>query len=112
MSKVNLREHPFDLSDNQVEWVKTTIEGMSIEEKIGQLFFPMGFSTKEKDIEEMITKYHVGGMMYRTGKAKKVLKAHRFIQNTSKIPLFLAANLEAGGNGIINEGTFFVQIWK
>ena len=107
MSRVILKEFPFNLSDKQVNWVKTTIKGMTIEEKIGQLFFPMGFTTKEKDIKEMITKYHVGGMMYRTGKAKKVLKAHRFIQETAKIPLFLAANLEAGGNGIIEEGTLF-----
>lgn len=109
MKKVDLSKHPFNLDAIQLKWVETTISEMTVDEKIGQLFFPMGFSAKQKDLEEIINKYHVGGMMYRTSSIKKVQKAHRFIQQTSKIPLFLAANLEAGGNGIIDEGTNFGQ---
>jgi len=107
LSKVILSEHPFNLDKSQIEWVNKTIAGMTIEEKIGQLFFPVGFTTKQKELKKMIDKCHIGGMMYRSAKIKKVLKAHRFLQQSSKIPLFLAANLEAGGDGIIEEGTTF-----
>ncbi len=105
MSKVNLKAHPFHLSDSDVDWVLETISGMTIEEKIGQLFFPMGFTSKESKLKEIVSKYKIGGMMYRPSKFKKVVSSHRVLQTESKIPLFLAANLEAGGNGIIEEGT-------
>ena len=35
---VNLREKPYYLNDEQIQWVEDTIAGMTIEEKIGQLF--------------------------------------------------------------------------
>lgn len=105
--KVNLKINPFYLNEEQIKWVESTIKSMTIEEKIGQLFFPIGFTTKEKELKDTIVKFHPGGMMYRTNKAKKVMSAHRVLQKNSKIPMFLAANLEAGGNGIIEEGTYF-----
>ena len=33
-----IRKFPFSLSEEQAQWVKNTIEGMSLDEKIGQLF--------------------------------------------------------------------------
>ncbi len=104
---VELGKHPFNLNRDQIKWVKETINKMTIEEKIGQLFFPVGFTTKEKELKDTVKKFHPGGMMYRTGKAKKVVSAHRVLQENSKVPMFLAANLEAGGTGIIEEGTYF-----
>ena len=38
---VNLREKPYYLNDEQIQWVEDTIAGMTIEEKIGQLFVNM-----------------------------------------------------------------------
>ena len=54
MSKVNLKKFPFNLNDSQVKWVEDTIKRMTIEEKIGQLFFPMGFTTKSKELIEIV----------------------------------------------------------
>jgi beta-N-acetylhexosaminidase len=107
MKKEILQTKPFNLNDEQLQWVEQTLQSMSLEEKIGQLFFPIGFTTKEKELQDTIVKFHPGGMMYRTNKAQKVIRAHRVLQSNSKIPMFLAANLEAGGNGIIDEGTYF-----
>lgn len=38
VTKVDLKEKPYNLSDSDINWVKETISSMSIEEKIGQLF--------------------------------------------------------------------------
>ena len=35
---VDLRAKPFYLNDEQIRWVEETIAGMTLEEKIGQLF--------------------------------------------------------------------------
>ena len=42
--KVDLKAKPYYLSDEDIKWVEDTIAGMSLEEKIGQLFFNMGSS--------------------------------------------------------------------
>ena len=44
MTKVDLKAKPYNLSDSDINWVKETIDSMSIEEKIGQLFVNMGSS--------------------------------------------------------------------
>jgi len=107
MSKIDLKGNPFYLKEDQIKWVEETKNKLSIEEKIGQLFFLMGFTTKTKELKEVVRKIRPGGMMYRTTSAKKVTSAHRVLQQESSIPMLLAANLEAGGNGLIDEATFY-----
>ena len=38
---VDMKAKPFYLSDEDCKWVEDTIAGMSLDEKIGQLFFNM-----------------------------------------------------------------------
>lgn len=107
MNQIDLKGRPFYLDEADIKWVETTKQQMSIEEKIGQLFFMIGMSTKEKELIQVVERIKPGGMMYRPSKAKVVTKSHRVLQSTSKVPMLLAANLEAGGNGLIDEGTAF-----
>jgi len=107
MSKVDLKGNPFFLSDKEIEWIESTKKSMSIEEKIGQLFFLMGFTTKEKELIDVVNNIHPGGMMYRTTGHQKVSSAYKALQTNSKIPMLLAANLESGGDGLIDEGTHY-----
>ena len=44
---VDMRAKPYYLDDEAVQWVEDTIASMSLEEKIGQLFFNMGSSRTE-----------------------------------------------------------------
>ena len=39
--RVDLKAKPFYLDDGQIGWVKETIESMTVDEKIGQLFLFM-----------------------------------------------------------------------
>ncbi len=102
---VKLRENPFFLNDEGEKWVQETLSSMSIPEKVGQLFCPVGFSDKEEHLLPLVQQIGIGGIMYRPGKSADIQMTHRFLQENSKIPLLIAANLEAGGSGSAADGT-------
>lgn len=104
---IDLKERPFYLSDEDVDWVQGTLSDMTLEEKVGQLFCPMGFSSDPNVLDHIVNGIHVGGMMYRTGLKSEICATYGAIQKMAKIPLLLAANTEAGGNGLCAEGTSF-----
>ena len=103
---VNLKANPYFLSDEDIKWVEETIEGMSEEEKVGQLFFQLTSSPMEDHIKELAGKYHLGGYRYNPMPGKMVQMQNRFIQQHSKVPAFIACNTEAGGDGACADGTF------
>lgn len=105
MEKVNLREKPYYLDDEAIQWVEDTIAGMSKEEKIGQLFVNMGSERSEEYLKGVLDKYKIGAVRYNPGTAKEVQEQNRILQENSKIPLLIAANTEAGGNGACTDGT-------
>jgi len=107
MSGIALKENPFFLKEEDIEWIEKTKANMTIDEKIGQLFFTIGMSSKKKDIENLVNSIRPGGMMFRPSSSKKVAEAHKLLQKKSKIPMLLAANLESGGDGLIEDGTFY-----
>lgn len=100
-----IRKFPFSLSEEQVQWVKNTIEGMSLDEKIGQLFVARNSGDDEAYTIALNEKYHVGGWMGRQMPMKNAVAMTNLAQKTAKIPLLIAANFEAGGDGLIAEGT-------
>lgn len=55
---VDMRAKPYYLDDEAVQWVEDTIASMSLEEKIGQLFFNMGSSRTEEYLKMTVDKYH------------------------------------------------------
>ena len=82
---------------------------MSTEEKIGQLFFPIGYSSDPSYLKyQMLSKYP-GGMLFRMGQMEEMAQTYAFLQRESRIPMFTAANLEAGGDGIVAQGTSFAK---
>ena len=104
---IDLKTNPFYLNDQQIQWVNDTLAAMTLEEKAGQVFCPMGFAGDEASLRHIVCEIGVGGMMYRPGPKSDIQETHRRIQNMAKIPLLLAANTEAGGNGLAFEGTTF-----
>lgn len=104
---VDLKARPFYLSDEDIKWVNDTKKNMTLDEKIGQLFCPIGYSSEPEYLESVMLAHHIGGIMYRCGEAEEMQKTHRYLQEHSKIPLLIGANLEAGGNGIAVNGTFY-----
>ena len=105
MARVDLKAKPYYLDDEAIKWVKDTIDSMTIEEKIGQLFVNMGSSRTEEYLTDVVTKYKFGAVRYNPGTAKEVYDQNRILQKVSKIPMLIAANTEAGGNGACTDGT-------
>jgi beta-N-acetylhexosaminidase len=109
---VDLKARPYYLSEEDIAWVEQTIDAMSDEEKVGQLFFQLTASTEEDYLRELNEKYHVGGCRYNGMPGKEVLRQNRILQKYAKIPLFIACNTEMGGNGACTDGTYIASCIK
>ena len=99
------KSSPFFLNDKDIEWVRSTLSSMSIEEKTGQLFFLIIYEPDESYIDKLTGEIRAGGVMCRVMSREKIVSTVSKLQRGSKIPMLIAANLEAGGNGICSDGT-------
>lgn len=102
-----LKQKPFFLNEEQIDFVKQTLNKMTLDEKIGQLFLPINYIEDEEELRAFVKKFQPAGLMNRPAHAIQNQKKHRIMQEESKIPMFIPANIESGGNGIANEGTAF-----
>ena len=102
---IDLKGNPFYLSDKDIAWVEGTLSTMDLTEKVGQLFCPIVMTDDEKVLNRILDGIKPCGIMFKACKGYLVQKTHRFLQDNSKIPLLIAANLEAGGNGTATDGT-------
>ena len=60
---VDLKANPFYLSDEAIRWVEETIAGMTLDEKVGQLFVQMNKCGSNEDaIRQWVERYHQGGL--------------------------------------------------
>ncbi|MFC5280506.1 glycoside hydrolase family 3 protein [Arcanobacterium canis] len=103
---VDLTAQPYNLDAQAIEWVHSTIESMSLEEKIGQLFVNMGAERTEEYLTSILDNYHIGAVRYNPASASEVWDQNYILQTKSRIPLLIAANTEAGGNGACTDGTY------
>ena len=101
---MDLKNKPFCLNDAEIEWVEKTLEQMTLEEKIGALFCPIGYST-EPEYLDMMLGFHIGGLFFRDGVGEEMRKTFEYAQSHSRIPLLIPSNLEAGGDGAATNGT-------
>ncbi|MDO4321313.1 MAG: glycoside hydrolase family 3 N-terminal domain-containing protein [Lachnospiraceae bacterium] len=102
---VDLKSNPYFLTDEDCKWVEETIAGMTDEEKVGQLFFQLTQSQDEEYLKELMEKYHLGGCRYNAAPGKTIQEQNRILQKYAKIPVIIACNTEAGGDGACADGT-------
>jgi beta-N-acetylhexosaminidase len=105
MSKPDLTAIPYELDKEVIAWVRTTIDSMSVDEKVGQLFINLNNRFDEDFVNHIVDNYHPGGMRYNHTDSASVQAHIRHAQSRSKIPLLVASNIEAGGNGACTDGT-------
>jgi len=106
---VDLKKKPFYLNNTEIAWIEDTINRMTTKEKIGQLFlhlFDNVSSYDDRKIKEFLDKYPVGGARYESAHSSEVQSFINRLQKNSKIPLLVAANCDAGGNGACTDGTY------
>lgn len=104
--EMNLKGNPFYLDDEAIAWVADTRDSLTTDEKIGQLFLPIGYSTESSYLDHLAS-VNIGGLFFRPGEAKEVQETYSYIQKKSKVPLLTTANLEDGGNGAAFEATAY-----
>lgn len=104
---MDLREKPFYLNEKEIRWVESTYRSMSLEEKIGQLFCPIGYSTDPDYLKHELLDKHIGGLFFRDGFGKEMQSTFALAQAYAKIPLLIPSNLESGGDGAATDGTAY-----
>jgi beta-glucosidase-like glycosyl hydrolase/CubicO group peptidase (beta-lactamase class C family) len=101
-SSVAQKKDPLRTADFQAQeiWVDSIANRMSVEEKIGQLFMVQAYSNLESEhqefITEMISKYHVGGVIFMQGTPEKQAFLNNAYQAISKVPLLIGFDGEWG----------------
>gem|GEM_PF-5748039 len=79
---INLTKKPFSLSKEDIEWVENTKSAMTVEEKIGQLFVPIGYSGDPDYLQNVMLSHHIGGIMYRCGESTRCSRHTDICRNT------------------------------
>lgn len=105
---VDVRKTPFLLNAEQIAWVESTRDSLSLAEKAGQLFCVMGGDYAPDVLKEMAAEGKIGGVLFRpvmTG--DKIKASYVQLDEVAKVPLLKAANLEEGGSGGMSDGTLF-----
>lgn len=103
---ISLKSKPFYLKDEDIFWIENTIGTMTLDEKIGQLFVDHNNGDlDEAFIRNRTALTHCGGLRYMNLSPEEILEQNNLYQKHSRIPLLVAANIEAGGNGACKGGT-------
>ena len=76
---VDLSAKPFNLDQDAISWVHTTVDAMTLEEKIGQLFINHNNEFTPEYLDDILGKYHEsGGNMSRTAEALGVERSNLY----------------------------------
>jgi len=96
-------------SDDQ-EWVRQTMAGMTMDEKIGQMICPAlsaVFTNVEsetfQEIQRNIVEFHVGGYHAFAGEPAALALLLNRMQELARVPLMITGDLE-GGPGLVYAG--------
>lgn len=102
---MDLKSRPFYLNKEETEWVENTFSKMLVDDKIKQLFIDMAAPVPEEIIKKIMGERKFGGLRYMNKDGASIAKLIESYQRASEIPLIVAANTEAGGNGACADGT-------
>ena len=102
---LDLTKKPFNLGSDDIKWVGDTISSMTKEEKIAQLFCLVAYTSEDGYLDYLSKNLKIGGIMCRVMTTREVVETVTRLQSSSKVPMLISANLEAGGSGVSTEGT-------
>jgi beta-glucosidase-like glycosyl hydrolase/CubicO group peptidase (beta-lactamase class C family) len=81
-------------------WVDERLSGMSLKEKIGQLFIhtvaPLNTPVNKKNIHDAIKEYKVGGLLFSGGQLSNQILLTNYAQELAEVPLFITFDGEWG----------------
>lgn len=106
---VKLDASPFHLNPQQCKWVQDTLNSLTTEEKIGQIFCETIWNCSREEEDIAFSGIQPGGIMFRGGSRDTIYEYVQRMSKRSKVPLLFSGNFEAGGNGVLTEGTFMAS---
>lgn len=95
------------LSDKQNQWVKSTLDAMSIEACAGQLLCPMMGQSNTESWLGLLNEVPLGTIFIRSMPQDELRDMLAVLQEHTDIPLLVAADLERGANAIADKATSF-----
>lgn len=101
---MDLKNKPFYLSNEDILWVQNTLNSMTEDEKISQLFCLITYTDDENYLKFLASDLKVGGVMTRTMSVDELTNTVNRLQKNAKIPMLISANLEAGLNQLCYGG--------
>jgi beta-N-acetylhexosaminidase len=109
----HLKKNPFNLIEEDIDWVKTTFSSLSAEEKLGQVYCDsLSPFVQSRDIKEIIRlldrsiSYGIGGYFRIVSLPTELtIEMSRYLQDNSKIPLLLSADFEFWFGYCLADGT-------
>lgn len=104
---MDLSKKPFDLSGQEIGWAEATLNSLTREEKVGQLFCLMGGDYSKDERQRLVSDYAVGGLLFRPMPREALRAELELLERLARVPLLKAANMEEGGSGAVSDGTFF-----
>ncbi|MBC2840309.1 glycoside hydrolase family 3 N-terminal domain-containing protein [Robiginitalea sp. SC105] len=102
LTKIHAQTHPLVAADSaaQAQWVEAQYNGMSLEERIGQLFMVMVASSQgpvvRDQVLEQIKDHHIGGVIFSLGGPVRQARMTNDFQAASRTPLLVAMDAEWG----------------
>lgn len=96
---VRLDAAPFHLDRPAQQWVLETLDSLTLEEKVGQLFCLLAMPHTQAKFDSDFSVAEPGGYMRRPSSTAELVEVNRNLQARAKVPLLIAANLEAGPSG-------------
>ncbi len=92
----------FHAKDDKTKWVDSIYSGMTLQEKVGQLFMVATYSNRDKNhtdsIENLIKNYNIGGLIFFQGGPVRQAKLTNTYQSMAKVPLLIGMDAEWGLN--------------
>ncbi|WP_338357048.1 glycoside hydrolase family 3 protein [Yeosuana marina] len=92
----------FNTKDNKTKWVDSIYSGMTLQEKVGQLFMVATYSNRDRNhtdsIENLIKNYNIGGLIFFQGGPVRQAKLTNTYQSIAKVPLLIGMDAEWGLN--------------
>ena len=89
-----------DFVHQKNKWVDSVFNTLSLDEKIAQLIMVRAYSNKgiehKKEIENLIKKYRIGGLIFFQGGPVRQANLTNYYQSVSKVPLLIAMDAEWG----------------
>lgn len=94
------KKHFLQDSDAENRWTDSIYSKMTLDEKLGQLFFVSAYSNKDSvhvnKIKDLVANYKVGGLIFFQGGPFRQAKLTNEYQAKAKIPLFIGLDAEWG----------------